>query len=65
MTKSPPRLRERALRFVQGERPFLGAASHRAHAACEAEIERGQAENDEPQPQVPFTFGLLNLNPEP
>lgn len=24
-----------------------------------------QALNEEPQPQVDFTFGLLNLNPEP
>ncbi|AUX24781.1 uncharacterized protein SOCEGT47_053210 [Sorangium cellulosum] len=28
-------------------------------------IRRNQTENDDPQPQVLFTLGLLNLKPEP
>ena len=30
-----------------------------------AETRENQAEKLLPQPQVPLTFGLLNLNPEP
>jgi hypothetical protein len=35
-----------------------------AGGALRAQLGR-QAENDEPQPQEPFEFGLLNLKPAP
>jgi hypothetical protein len=43
----------------QKERPFQGALCF-LERSCDA-----YALNELPQPQVDFTFGLLNLNPEP
>jgi len=43
-----------------------GGADDQAWAAHRAwGIERAQAENDEPQPQVLFAFGFWNLKPAP
>jgi hypothetical protein len=44
---------------------LTSASPWRSARRVMGEARSGQAENDEPQPQVPFTFGLLNLNPEP